>query len=265
MTTVVPLWVDCETANDLDIAEVGTARYAETAVPIIITWALGDGPVRTWDILHHRRDGDLAADARRATVFRAANAPFDRLVLSQAGYLSGDPEHWECLTVRAYLAGWPRGGLDYLCNVLGIPEEQAKLKEGKALVKYFTRAFRVKRDPARWARFLSYARSDIISMRECWPRLPGSNDSPMERAVWLFDQHTNDRGWPVCNDTVRHACRLVTHEKAEINRQMNALTRGRVPTVNATGALREEMNATSVDADSVDRVLTGPLRDPVQP
>ena len=260
---MLPLWVDCETYSELDLKEVGTARYAATAEPIIITWALGDGPVKVWDLLHHVCTGDLAADAARADIIRAANAPFDRLVLGGRGFLPLDPERWDCLVVRAYRAGWPLGGLDYLCKVLGVPEDQAKTKEGKALMRLFCSPPRA-RNPAKWRRFIRYAKLDVTALRACWARLPGTNDSEFERATWLFDQRVNDRGWPVDRDSVTGGIRVAEEGIRLVDEALVHRTGGVVKGASDVHGLRRALSAVcghpveSVSAEALKELIEAP-------
>ena len=40
------LWIDRETWCELDLKEVGTYRYAETAEDLLVSYAIDDGPVK---------------------------------------------------------------------------------------------------------------------------------------------------------------------------------------------------------------------------
>lgn len=245
------LWIDCETFNTENIRTVGTGRYVETCELMLVTWALDNGPVHTWDLMMGECDGDLAADCAQATQFRAANAPFDRPVLStRVTCIPHDPAMWSCLVVRAYRAGWPLAKLEYLCDQLGLGSDVAKVKDGKRLIQMFckprkpTKKLKMTRythehKPVEWEAFAEYARSDVRALRAAWDRLPGMNDTPLEAALWNLDQDINERGWPLDMVTVENANRLVEEEKANINKRLVQITNGRIAKVTDVETIRQ--------------------------
>ena len=111
---------------------------------------------------------------------------------------------------KAYLHGFP-GALDQLGQILGLPQDQAKLKEGKRLIQRFCKpaprnhkADRYGRNthPDEWQRFCDYARRDIEAMRETDRRLPNWNYKKSDIALYHLDQKINDRGFLVDRDLV---------------------------------------------------------------
>ncbi|MDP2830100.1 MAG: hypothetical protein Q8O37_16030 [Sulfuricellaceae bacterium] len=97
------------------------------------------------------------------------------------------------------------GSLDKLGDVLGLPLDQQKHKDGKALIRLFCmpRPKRVKlrratreTHPEEWARFVEYARQDVATMREIYKKLPKWNypANAAEYALWQLDQRINRRG-----------------------------------------------------------------------
>jgi len=269
------LWIDCETFNTLDIRTVSTARYAETAEVTVITWAVDDGDVMTWDVAHEDKSSELRADVERviSTGGRlvAANAAFDRLVLARHfDYVPFDPIAWECLHARAFRAGWARPGLGEMSRVLGLGDD-SKLKDGKRLIQLFcvprkptqmnklTR-MRANHKPDDWKLFLEYARMDVVAMRECWNRLPDVNDSPEERAYWVLDQNINDRGWPIDRSTVNGALRIIAESTRDICDKLDAATGGVVTTPNQHARIKEYCAARGITLESTDsEAITGAL------
>ena len=73
--------------------------------------------------------------------------------------------------------------LEAVGQVLGLPEEKAKLKTGKALIRFFSVQCRPTKvngyhtrnlpenDPARWALYKEYNANDVVAEREIRHRL----------------------------------------------------------------------------------------------
>lgn len=274
------LWVDTETYNDLDLREVGTSRYTRTCELLILTWALEDGQVQLWDRTdptHNHMWEAWVQDCAQASVFIAANAPFDRGVLSTHQLAPSDPSMWDCVQARARKAGWARVDLDSLGKQLGLPEDSAKMKDGKRLVRLFTRPHkptkrepvtRLTRDerPEEWQQFCEYAKQDVVALRAQWERLPGMNDSEFERRLWVLDQHINDQGWPIDLPTVRHACCVIDECILSINAQINELTHGEVQSVTSLPSMLKWIQAHGYDVENLTAETIGDIcTDPKAP
>ncbi len=134
------LYLDRETWNERDLKEVGTARYAETAEDLIVTYALDDGPVKCWDLTEDPYcPDDLHASLEDDSILvYAANAWFDRMVHKYQALPQVRLERWRCTMAQALSHALP-GSLENLGKVLGLPDDQKKMKEGKALLRLFTR------------------------------------------------------------------------------------------------------------------------------
>ena len=238
------LWLDTETFSATPIAH-GTYKYAENAEVMIATYAIDDGPVHDIDFtIGDPHDVWLLQDLlAKADVIIAHNAMFDRNVLRYNKYLNiGAPiEKWRCSMVKAFLHGLP-GSLDKLCEILKVPTDHAKLKDGRSLIHLFCKPLgknrkldRATRDthPAEWARFIEYARNDIEAMREVWNRLPSWNygeqkAGAIERDLWHLDQKINDRGVLVDLPLVAAAIRATDKEQARLKAQVAEHTEGYV-------------------------------------
>lgn len=223
------LFLDTETFSATPIKH-GTYRYAEDAEVMLATWAIDDGPVEAADFTAGASWQDFEALVDSADVIVAHNAMFDRNVIARGSRPHPTPiTKWRCCMVKALLHGLP-GGLDKLCSIVGVPEDQAKLKDGKALVRLFcqprpknTKIRRATRltHPAEWARFVEYAKNDITAMREVWKRLPSWNygetgAGALERDLWHLDQEINDRGVLVDIALVEAAIRATDAEQTRL-------------------------------------------------
>lgn len=186
------LYLDTETYNAEKDISAGTYEYARTAEIMLITYAFDDGPVRLWDLT---KSGDLPTDLHDAlldyenTPITAHNAMFDRSVLAaqdwQLNWVGDyhEPHRWRCTMVKALMHGFP-GSLDQLGNILGLPQDQTKLKDGKALIRRFCKPapknhkadrYDSTTHPEEWQKFCDYAVRDIEAMREIDRRLPDWN------------------------------------------------------------------------------------------
>lgn len=232
------LWLDRETFSELDLTEVGTYRYAEHASDLLISYAVDDGEPKVWDCTAEDCHDELWHALEDAPEVWAHNAPFDKAVhkLSLSG--SALPpvalERWRCSMAMALSHALP-ASLNDLCTVLQVPEDQAKLAEGKKLVQLFTRpqpkgrkvriATRLTH-PEEWARFKQYAANDISAMRACVSRMPRWNWDESAIAEWHCDQRINERGFAVDRDLTRAGAAAAVVEKERIAVRFRELTGG---------------------------------------
>lgn len=215
------LWIDRETFNDLDLTVVGTYKYAETAEDLIITYAIDDEPAKIWDLTDRDRDlsppADLWFACLEADEVWAHHAQFDRMVHKyQSALPQIELERWRCSMSMALSHALP-AGLDSLCDVLDVPSNLAKVKEGKKLIRRFcqpspsnhkVRRYTRHTHPEEWARFRAYALADIEAMRACVDRIPRWNWDDECIAEYHCDQRINERGFYADRELVaagRHA------------------------------------------------------------
>ena len=141
--------VDIETYSPLDITEVGAYRYAqdpafeilllgcclgEHDMPLVLDLSIYDDPRATL-----RRVASWLFDASYTK--RAHNAAFEWWCLSEYLGLSWSEridwlQQWECSMIHALYCGLP-AQLGALGAALQQPEDALKMKEGKALIRYF--------------------------------------------------------------------------------------------------------------------------------
>lgn len=241
------LWGDLETYCEIPITN-GTHAYAEGVEVMLFAWAINDGPVNVWDItagggIPH---GLYEAIAAPETLLYFHNSHFDRTVLRYAMPRLAPPvERWRDTMVQALAHGLP-GSLGELCEVLGVPQDKAKDKEGKALIQLFCkprpknsklRRATSKTHPEEWRRFVAYAGLDIEAMREVYKRLPKWNYQGTELALWHRDQQINDRG--VCMDVelARAAIDAVDQEQKRLAKRTQEMTDGEVQAATQRDAL----------------------------
>ncbi len=179
MTT---LFCDLETYSETPLKS-GVHRYAETAEILLFSYAIDDGLVQVWDLtLDPTWPRDLCAHLAEPTVEIVFHkVGFDRTILRHALPLGVLPiERFHCTHDRALAHSLP-GGLEKLCDILGVAQDKKKLKTGKQLIHLFCKPRpknqklrRATREthPNEWAQFVEYARFDIEAMREVYKKLP---------------------------------------------------------------------------------------------
>lgn len=234
------LYLDRETWNEVDLKLAGTYQYAVSAEDLLLAYAIDDGPAQVWDCTADPLIPDDLEDAmHHADEVWAHHAQFDRAVheaAAQAHLPRIELERWRCSMSLALTLALP-GKLSELCKVLGVPEELAKLKDGKKLINLFTKPQPDNRKhrratrhthPAEWERFKQYAAGDIISMRECMRRMPRWNWDERTVEEYIVDQRCNARGFQVDTELVEAAVRVSLLEKDRLATRFRELTRGTV-------------------------------------
>lgn len=231
------LFGDLETYCEVPIKN-GTYVYAESSEVMLFAYALDDGPALCWDLtagepmpfdlseaLYHD-DGPV--------VFQ--NSMFDRNVLRFSKNLRVPiPQvRWRDTMVQALAHSLP-DALDKQCDILQIPVDLAKQKDSKPLIHLFCKPrpanSTIKRatrftHPHEWAKFKTYAISDITSMRETHRKMPTWNYTGQELALWHLDQRINDRGFCVDLDLVQSAIKTVERAQKQLAGRANDITNG---------------------------------------
>ena len=246
LTTIsTEMGVDVETFSGTDI-KYGDYAYADAPdfEIMLVGYKIGDGPVKQFmprrfaerpgvlgvdldgsgeqmslfgvtDLLKELQkdgtilDGDedefLEALHDSAIIKTAYNANFERTTLGRYYDTDCNPDEWRCTSVLASTLGLP-GSLDKAGEALGLPEDQKKLKTGKALIQYFckyvtptkTNGHRnrnmPKDDPDRWRLFCTYNKQDVVTEQAILDRLKRFRPIPREQRLWSVDQNISDRG-----------------------------------------------------------------------
>ena len=229
------LFLDLETFSAVPIKH-GTHAYAEGAEILLAARAVDDDPVDVLDFT--AGDAEIKKDILRKEINAASrvvihNSHFDRTVLRHCGVEL--PAEKIVDTMVLALAHSLPGSLAKLCDVLGVPLDQAKDKDGKRLIQLFCvprpknqKLRRATREthPDDWAKFVDYARLDIEAMRAVYKRVPKWNWSMDEKQLWLLDQTINDRGVAIDMELVKAAIAAVAQAQASLADQAQDLTSG---------------------------------------
>jgi len=229
------LLLDTETFCDRPIRD-GLFAYAEVSETIIIAKAWDDEDVEVYsteDVPDWA--AQLQAEIDFADEVVIHNSPFERHTLAKYG-ITIPVEKITDTAVLALQHGFP-AKLETLCEIFKFPVDKAKDKAGKALIQLFSKPRpknmklrRATRDthPEKWAEFLSYAGSDVVSMRELHRLLPRWNASPGEQKLWRLDQTINDRGVQIDLQLAEAAVRAAARATRSLADALNELTDGAV-------------------------------------
>lgn len=231
------LFLDFETFSEADLKKVGSYAYAEhpTTEVLICTYAFDDEPVQVWDCTDgsdmpgdlHRALRRLVKPNSRIKMVWHNGGLFDRLIMKHCCDFDIPVSNTIDTMILAFRHALP-GSLDALCEVLGVPADNAKDKRGKALIKRFSkptpknykiRRYTAETHPDEWALFIKYAVSDITAMREVFHKLPRWGNSEFEDRVLELDQLINDRGFKVDVALAEAAIEAVEKHKAQLQEE----------------------------------------------
>lgn len=236
------LYLDAETFSNTPITH-GTHRYSDDPdiEVMLVTYAIDDGEEKDWDLTAGDpmpEDLRLALESNIPVVIQ--NSHFDRTVMRKTGLIDLPCSRIIDTMVQAYCHGLP-GALDKLGKVFGLREDQAKMKEGRALIHFFCKLNKGKRNtrlthPEKWKRFREYARRDITTMRIVHKKMPTWNypgrnfpaEPSSEHRLWCIDQRINDRGFAVDLELATAAVACSAEEKNYLNERTLNNTRGEV-------------------------------------
>lgn len=226
-------WLDNETYSDVPLNH-GTHAYSANCEVMLCTYALDDEPVKCWDRMQDKREPKDFRHVRDKRIEKwAHNSFFDRTTWRANG-LDVPIEEWRCTMVQAFAHGLP-GNLGKLGEILGLPEDQQKMKEGKALIHLFCKP-QPKNSKLRratylshedeWELFKQYAIRDTETMRTIGSLLPTWSypDNTRELELWFLDQHVNDRGIAIDAELARAAVRATKTAKTGLNADTARLT-----------------------------------------
>ncbi len=274
--------IDLETFSDVDIKKSGVHKYAGSPnfEILLFSYSIDGSDVEVIDLASGEKIPEWIIDAIVSdTVTKwAFNATFERICLSNyirthypekfrgygipedttTQYL--DPISWRCSMVWAAYLGLPLS-LEGVGAVLGL--EQQKMKEGKALIKYFcvpcaptkvnggrTRNLPT-HDPEKWTTFKQYNVRDVVVEMGIQKKL---SHFPVPEFVWdeyHIDQEINDRGIMLDMTVVENAIRFDAFSKAALIATMKDKTELENP--NSVQQMRDWLSSKGIDTESLDK------------
>ena len=200
---------DIETYSSVDIGKCGTYKYAEAPdfEVLLFAYSVDYGDVRLVDFANGEElpyevyewlyDPDV-----EKTAF---NANFERTCLSKWFDRYCEPEQWSCTMILAAQCGLPMS-LAGVGAALELPEDKAKLKTGKDLIRYFCVPCRPTKSnggrtrnlpsdsPEKWSMFCEYNIRDVETENTIRQKLLKWRPDYTEQKLWALDQRMNDKG-----------------------------------------------------------------------
>lgn len=200
--------IDLETYSPVSLQKCGVHAYA--ADPefeiLLFGYAFDDGPVDVIDLTREEMPEDLKEAIFDPEILKTAfNAPFERTCIAAYFGRPAPAEQWSCTAVMARVLGLPNS-LEQVGAVLGLPDDKQKSKTGRALIRYFSVPCKPTKsnggrtrnlpehDPEKWALYVEYNRQDVEAERAIRNKLCRFKMTAAEQALWVHDQHINDRG-----------------------------------------------------------------------
>lgn len=224
------LSIDIETYSSYDLKSCGVYRYVEAPdwAIMLFAYAVDGGPVQCVDLASGETlpEDVLAALTDPAVVKTAYNAAFERVNLGKYLGIRLDPAQWRCTMVRAARLGLPLP-LGQCGEVLRL--EAGKMKEGAALIRYFSlpgkNGRRYPADaPERWATFKAYNIRDVEVEQAILAKVRRLEVPAFDDQLYIADQEINDRGVLIDRQLVANAERFDTEYKALLAHQAKTLT-----------------------------------------
>lgn len=232
--------LDFETYSETDIKSAGSFRYMEDPAfeILLLAYAFDDEPVKqvdftageTWpeDFLEALNDPEVTKIAH--------NAAFERYAIWKSLGHYCPPEEWFDTMHLVAQCGLP-ASLDGAGQALGFDSDTAKMKEGKALIRYFcqpckpTKANgqRTRNLPEhateKWEQFKEYSRQDVVAERALFDTLaPHWMPDEAERKFWALDARINENGVRIDTVLAANAVEMDKRSKEILTAQAVALT-----------------------------------------
>ena len=250
------LFADLETFSPLNLPQVGSFRYAEDCEILLWGYAIDNEPARVWDCTNPQTKEMPEALAKALKEVQAGERKivwhngmmFDTVVLAAHGYHIPLEMIVDTMVI-AYQHGLP-GALGDLCDVLSMPTDKAKDKDGKRLVQLFCKpqpeCYKVRRHdrytkPEDWIKFVNYCRLDVEAERELFKALPKWNCTEWEHRLQVLDAEINRRGVKVDIELAKAAVELSERRKGILAEETQRQTNGEVGAATQRDALIDYM------------------------
>lgn len=213
---------DFETYCEADLSKVGSDIYSRhpSCEVLMCAYACNDEDVLQWVPAEgEKMPSDLKEMMLDPNAIKFAwNKPFEWGIWANALGIKTEHEGWRDPMVMAFSLALP-GSLDKAGEVVDLPEDLSKLKDGKSLIREFcvprkpTKNKPYSRtlphhEPEKWERFKLYNRVDVKAERAIYKKLKPFDMPKHEWELWFLDQKINQAGIPINMDLVRNAIRV---------------------------------------------------------
>lgn len=223
--------IDIETYSSNDLPSCGVYRYVEAPdfTILLFAYSIDNAPAVCCDFAMGEELPAEIINALRdpAVVKTAFNAAFERICISHYfGWPLMEPAQWKCTMVRAARMGLPLS-LGQCGEVLRLTE--GKMKEGAALIRYFSVPNRGKRHlpadaPDKWKVFKQYCIRDVDTEQQILKKVRRLEPAEFDELLYNYDQRINDRGVLLDRQLAENAARFDDEYKAHLFAEAQRLT-----------------------------------------
>lgn len=223
--------IDIETYSSNDLKSCGVYKYVEADdfTILLFSYSVDGGAVQCVDFAQGETlPAEILAALRDPAVIKTAfNAAFERICISRYyGWPLMDPAQWRCTMVRAARMGLPLS-LEQCGEVLRL--EDGKMKEGKALIRYFSTPTKGKRHlpadaPDRWETYKQYNIRDVEVEQQVLAKVRRLEPAEFDEQLYVVDQLINDRGVLLDRQLAENAARFDDEYKDQLLAEAKELT-----------------------------------------
>lgn len=265
------LSIDIETYSEIDLVRSGVYSYtASSSFEILLfAYAFDDEEVKIVDIARGEKISNeiLEAIEDENIIKTAFNANFERVCLSKYLNKNLSARSWRCTAIHGLTLGLP-GSLEALAEKLGL--EKQKMKEGKALIKYFSIPCKGKDNNEqssfeynigkinrnypddsleKWELFKKYCIQDVEVERAIRKKLERFPVIDKEHELYVLDQEINDRGISIDINLVNNAIKCDSYHKDKLLNEIKNITNLTNP--NSVTQLKEWLSEKGVEVKSL--------------
>lgn len=265
------LSIDIETYSEIDLVRSGVYSYtASSSFEILLfAYAFDDEEVKIIDIARGEKIPNeiLEAIEDENIIKTAFNANFERVCLSKYLNKNLSARSWRCTAIHGLTLGLP-GSLEALAEKLGL--EKQKMKEGKALIKYFSIPCKGKDNNEqssfeynigkvnrnypddsleKWELFKKYCIQDVEVERAIRKKLERFPVIDKEHELYVLDQEINDRGISIDINLVNNAIKCDRYHKDKLLNEIKNITNLTNP--NSVTQLKEWLSEKGVEVKSL--------------
>lgn len=236
--------MDFETASEADLELVGLANYLDhpSTRVLMSAYAEGDGKPKLWEPHRNPKPPAELVEAIEDpfVIINGWNVAFERWVTQKLLGLVKPISEWRCTMIKARYLSLP-GKLEAAGEVLGLGEDEAKIKDGSRLIsKFCSPSISAKEgglfgstpagfkdwstDPEDWEKFGIYCKRDVTSERTIGKKCDKFPLPDHEWETWFLDQKINSFGWPVNRDLVHGAGVIIERDVARLTKRLRELT-----------------------------------------
>lgn len=256
------LGIDIETYSSIDLVKAGVYKYASAKdfEILLFAYAFDNEPINIVDITQGEKlpNEIISALTDPAIIKTAFNAQFERTCLARYLKRPLSPDTWQCTAVQAAMLGLPLS-LHGVAKVLNL--EQQKMKEGKQLIRYFSKPCKPtkvnggrtrnlpEQAPEKWQMFKDYCKRDVEVERAIREKILKYPISDKEQENYVLDQQINDRGVRIDKQLVKQAIICDKQYKEDTYAEAQKLTGLSNP--NSVAQLKEWLRENGVEIDSL--------------